>query len=86
MQPPHFDSELLGLRFELVNWLGDHGFQWFDAFQEVEADLGNRELKVNLSCPYEGKIVDVIGRFARENGFAKVFFSDEKGAVYLRRR
>jgi hypothetical protein len=81
----HLDTDLLGLQHELLAYLAEHGIVWFEDFTRVEADLGNGELKVYLSCGYE-MVERILARFAAANGFPRVFYSAEKGAVYLRRR
>jgi hypothetical protein len=79
------DTELLELQHELLAHLADHGIVWFEDFARVEADLGNAELKIYLNCPFE-KVQGCVEEFAEQNGFPRVFYSDDKGAVYLRRR
>jgi len=79
------DTALLGLKFELVEALQEAGFAWFSDFSEIEADLGNAELKVSISVSKEA-IKPAIEAFGKKNGFVRVFFSEEKGAFYLRRR
>jgi len=81
----NLDTDLLGLQHELLGFLSERGIVWFEDFSRVEADLGNGELKVYLSCSYS-KVARAMNEFASENGFPRVFYSDEKGAVYLRRR
>ena len=81
----HLDTDLLGLQHELLSFLADNGIVWFEDFSRVEADLGNGELKIYLSCPYE-KVQRAVREFAEQNGFPRVFYSPEKGSVYLRRR
>lgn len=81
----HLDTDLLGLQHELLAWLSDHGIVWFEDFSRVEADLGNGELKVYLQCPYR-RVRHAVERFAQQHGFPRVFYSEDKGAVYLRRR
>lgn len=81
----HLDTDLLGLQHELLAHLADHGIVWFEDFSRVEADLGNGELKIYLTCPYE-RVHGIVRAFAEANGFPRVFYSAEKGSVYLRRR
>ena len=81
----HLDTDLLGLQHELLGFLADHGIVWFEDFSRIEADLGNGELKIYLSCPYQ-RVARAVKSFAEENGFPRLFYSAEKGAVYLRRR
>jgi hypothetical protein len=81
----HLDTELLGLQHDLLAHLADHGIIWFEDFSRVEADLGNGELKIYLSCPYQ-KVHRAVSEFADANGFPRVFYCAEKGSVYLRRR
>lgn len=81
----HLDTDLLGLQHELLGFLADHGIVWFEDFTRIEADLGNGELKIYLTCPYH-RVARAVKIFAEANGFPRVFYSDEKGSVYLRRR
>ncbi len=50
---PSFDVELLGLQHELLGHLQENGIIWFEDFDRIEADLGNGELKVYLTCEWE---------------------------------
>ena len=81
----HLDTDLLGLQHELLGFLAEHDIVWFEDFTRVEADLGNGELKIYLTCPYQ-RVAGPVRTFAEANGFPRVFYSPEKGAVYLRRR
>lgn len=81
----HLDTDLLGLQHELLAHLADAGIVWFEDFTRIEADLGNAELKIYLTCSYE-RVETAVRVFAEQNGFPKVFYSAEKGSVYLRRR
>jgi len=81
----HLDTDLLGLQHELLAHLADNGIVWFEDFARVEADLGNGELKIYLTCPY-ARVQECVEEFALENGFPSVFYSEDKGSVYLRRR
>ena len=47
------DTDLLGLQHELLAHLADRGIVWFEDFTRIEADLGNAELKIYLTCPFE---------------------------------
>ena len=49
----HLDTDLLGLQHELLAHLSDRGIVWFEDFSRIEADLGNAELKIYLTCPFE---------------------------------
>src|SRR5262249_21699715 len=79
----HLDTDLLGLQHELLAHLADSGIVWFEDFTRVEADLGNGELKIYLTCSYE-RVEQAVLCFAREHGFPRVFYSPDKGSVYLR--
>jgi hypothetical protein len=81
----NLDTDLLGLQHELLGYLADHGFVWFEDFTRIEADLGNGELKIYLICSFQ-RIQRTVSQFAALHGFPRVFYSPEKGAVYLRRR
>jgi hypothetical protein len=81
----HLDTDLLGLQHELLAHLADRGIVWFEDFSRIEADLGNAELKIYLSCPFE-RVRLAVHEFAERHNFPKVFYSAEKGSVYLRRR
>lgn len=87
MDEPEFviDADLLGLKYELIEHLGNHDIAWFQDFSEVEADLGNRELKVYVNGDYTNAFRAAVHSFAREHKFKECFFSEEKQAVYMRR-
>lgn len=77
-----FDVSLLGLKHELIAFLAEHDVVWFSDFSQVEVDMGNRELKIELSCSYD-RVKTPLAKFARRHGFTTVFHYD--GAVYMRR-
>jgi hypothetical protein len=81
----NLDVDLLGLQHELLSWLSDRGIVWFEDFSRVEADLGNGELKLYLTCPFP-RVAEAVRTFAKEHGFPRIFYSPEKGAVTMRRR
>ncbi len=80
-----FDTSLLGLKYVLIDFLGDHDIRWFEDFDDVDVDISNGELKVYLRCDW-AKVAEAIQAFASQNNFPRVFFSPEKGAVTLRRK
>jgi hypothetical protein len=79
------DTDLLGLQHELLGFLSERGIVWFEDFSRVEADLGNGELKIYLTCPFR-RVQGAVKEFAELHGFPRVFYSPDKGSVYLRRR
>jgi hypothetical protein len=81
----NLDVDLLGLQHELLSWLSDHGIVWFEDFTRVEADLGNAELKIYLTCPFS-RVAAAVRAFAEQHKFPRIYYSPEKGAVTLRRR
>lgn len=84
-EPAPLDTELLGLQHELLAFLADRGLVWFEDFSRVEADLGNAELKVYLSCSWE-RARGTLEAFGELHGFRRVYFSEHSGAAYLKRR
>ena len=80
-----FDTALLGLKYDLIDFLGQHDILWFEDFDDVDVDISNGELKVYLRCDW-AKVADAIQAFASQNNFPRVTFSPEKGAVTLKRK
>lgn len=79
------DFDLLGLQWELQSYLHDHDLVWFVDYNRIEVDIGNAELKIELRCDWN-QVEKVFTKWGKANGFKQVFYSKEKGAVYMRRR
>lgn len=83
-EPRELDIDLLGLKYELVNHLSEAGFEQYSDYKEIEVDLGNHEIKVNLITPFK-EMEQALRSWGQREKFKKVFFSQEKGAIYFRR-
>jgi len=79
------DTELLELQHSLRSFLEEHDVVWFQDYERIEVDLSNAELKIDLIGGPEALKLP-LREFAKRHGFKKIFYSREKGAIYLRRR
>lgn len=82
---PNFDTDLLGLQYELMDFLSERGFVWFEHYSSIEVDISNAEMKVYLKCKWD-EIKTHFGEFGRANGFVSVNYYKDRGAVYMKRR
>jgi hypothetical protein len=79
------DFDLLGLQYELQEYLNENDCIWFVDYSCIECDIGNAEFKVELLCSW-GKVKDLLTRWGKTHGFKRIFYSEDKGVAYLRRR
>ena len=81
------DTDLFGLQYELVDFLGDRGLVVYDDFRAVEVDVGNAEIVVSgLSVPWGGALESALRLFAAQRVFPVIFYDAETSSVHLRRR
>lgn len=78
-----FDTDLLGLKFELISYLGEHDINWFVDFTDVEADLSNREIKLTVMGIISYKDQVIYLHWGMKNGFVTQFLDD--GSVRFKR-
>lgn len=78
-----FDSELIGVKYELIDWLTDKEVLWFQDYTNIEADITNSELRVYISCEIT-KIVPPLRKWGIANKF-RVYLIQDRGIVVLRR-
>lgn len=83
---PEFDTDLLGLQYELVAHLSERGFDIYDAYSGVEVDLSGGELRIHLISEFTVKFSEAIRFFAMQNNFKHCSHSQERGYVSIRRR
>jgi hypothetical protein len=78
------DTEILGLKFELIDYLQGEGVNWFEHFSEVESNMTERTLCALITCGWE-EIKSPFERWAMDNGF-KLRFSPETGKAKFSRK
>ncbi|MCI0339587.1 MAG: hypothetical protein L0216_00315 [Planctomycetales bacterium] len=77
-----FDTEIFGLKYDLISHLTEEGFGWFVDYTDVECCLAESELKLTLLCPFE-QIRPALRRFCRRTDFALGNYDPNMGYVYL---
>lgn len=80
-----FDTELLGLKYELVDFLSDRDFCYFSDFTDVDVCMSEHEIKVTILTEYTNEFAKVFSEWAKLNKFI-VSFIEETSKVKLRRK
>lgn len=81
-----FDTDLLGLKYELIDYLSDHDIMMFEHYSEVEIDMSNREMKILFTCEFLNEYHFPIRKWAVANGFTAPFFNASTSKLIMRRR
>lgn len=77
-----FDSELLAVKFTLIDYLTDKGFAYFQDFLDVETDLSESSMSVMINCEIT-KIAPVIDSFCQKYRFWVAGFDDSTGRLIM---
>jgi hypothetical protein len=80
--PFEFDTEVLGLKFELVGILSEMGFGWFSDFTDVECGLTDSSISLRLLCAYD-LISPGLEKFCAQYAFTPGWFDEYTGRVTL---
>ena len=78
------DTEIPALKFQLIEFLTNRDFNYLVDY-DVEADMGNAELRVLIYCNPDS-IKWLIRSFALRNKFTYIYWSAEKGTYTIRRK
>jgi hypothetical protein len=83
-EPFQIDTELLGLKYELIEWLSERGYEWFTDFTDVEIDMGNAEILVHTrgdSMP----LAQECAKWCIANGFTKCYPIEDHSYIKIKR-
>jgi hypothetical protein len=80
--PFEFDTEVLGLKCELVGMLSEMGFGWFADFTDVECGLTDSSISLRLLCAYDA-ISPALDKFCSNYAFTPGWFDEYTGRVTL---
>lgn len=75
-----FDTEMLSIKMELINYLAEQGFGWFADFTDVDCCM----TESTLSVDYKDKdVIKHVLDFAKNNKMKVIFYDKERGRITI---
>lgn len=79
-----FDTDILGLKYELIQMLTDMGLGWFSDYTDVDCCLTESTLSLRLLTDHR-EVLPTIKRFCRRHRFQIGCYDRETGRMTLLR-
>lgn len=81
------DTDVFGLRSDLIDFLAEREFVLYEDFAAIEVDAGNAEIIVaGLNVKWGGAIEAALRLFAAQNVCPVIFYDKASNSVHIRRR
>ena len=79
-----FDTDILGLKYELISMLTDVGLGWFSDYTDVDCCLTESTLSLRVLTDHR-RVIPTIKKFCRRHRFQIGCFDRETGRLTLLR-
>lgn len=75
-----FDTDMLGIKMELISYLAEQGFGWFSDFGDVDCCMTESSVTVDYK---DQNIVKAVAAFAKANKLKVILHDVERGRITI---